>query len=332
MISRSSPVFYFIVEIQSDPSMVPKSIETVAEEKDQPSKIKAYFEVLRPINCVFGALTVLIGIINSANPVSTFSTSRGWFIGACGLIVYFFVAGASNLINDYFDIDIDKINRPNRPLPRGDISKETAMKYFLLLDMISLVLATAVGLFTPNPLLIPCSVAFFLFVGYAYARWGKPSGFPGNLMVGAAFSFGIPFGAFYFTSIWNIPLLIWFFFMTSAFLLVSRELVKGMEDMEGDRKFHIKTVANTSGTKIAALLSVIFSILAIVTFTVPAFGLIHSIAFDVFMIIGDLSVVTSVVLLLTGNESKQHQKRSSLMLKAGAFLGLVAYVLAPINF
>ena len=311
--------------------MVPKSKETTIEENNQPSNLKAYIEILRPVNCAFGALTVLIGIINSACPVSTFSTPGGWFIAICGLIVYFFVAGASNLINDYFDIEIDKINRPARPLPRGAISKAMAIRYFLLLDAIALVLAAIVGPFTPNPVLIPGSVAFFLFVGYAYARWGKPSGFPGNLMVGAAFSFGIPFGAFYFTSIWNIPPVIWFFFITSAFLLISRELVKGMEDIAGDRKFHIKTVANTSGITMAAIVSIVFSILAIITFTMPAFRLISSVLFDIFMILGDITAAVSIGFLLSRRASRQHQKYSSLMLKAGAFLGLFAYVLAPIH-
>ncbi|HME53965.1 MAG TPA: geranylgeranylglycerol-phosphate geranylgeranyltransferase [Candidatus Lokiarchaeia archaeon] len=311
--------------------MAPRNTEVTAEETHQPGKLKAYVEILRPVNCAFGALTVLIGIINSACPVSTFSSLEGWLVAICGLIVYFIVAGASNLINDYFDIDIDKINRPTRPLPRGAISKATAIRYFLLLDAIALVLAAIVGLFTPNPVLIPCSVAFFLFVGYAYARWGKPSGFPGNLMVGAAFSFGIPFGAFYFTSIWNIPALIWFFFITSAFLLISRELVKGMEDIEGDRKFNIKTVANTSGITMAAIVSIVFSVLAIITFTVPAIRLIHSLLFDIFMILGDIAAATSIGFLLSGHPSRHHQKLSSLMLKAGAFLGLIAYVLAPIH-
>jgi geranylgeranylglycerol-phosphate geranylgeranyltransferase len=311
--------------------MVPRSDETTAEKTNQPSKVKAYVEVLRPVNCVFGALTVLIGIINSACPASTFSTPTGWLVAICGLVVYFFVAGASNLINDYFDIDIDKINRPTRPLPRGAISKAMAIKYFMLLDTIALVLATFVGFFTPNPVLIPGSVAFFLFIGYVYARWGKPSGFPGNLMVGAAFSFGIPFGAFFFTSISNIPTIILFFFVTSAFLLISRELVKGMEDMEGDRKFHIRTVANTSGITTAASISIIFSILAIITFTLPAFRLINSLLFNIFMILGDVAVVASIGFLLSGRASQKHQKLSSLMLKAGAFLGLIAYVLAPIH-
>nr|MDO8085511.1 geranylgeranylglycerol-phosphate geranylgeranyltransferase [Candidatus Sigynarchaeum springense] len=307
--------------------------EVTTRKQSRDGAIQAYIEVLRPVNCVFGALTVLIGILNgvpkSALP-GLFVSQFGWPVVVGGLVVYFMVAGASNLINDIFDVDIDAINRPNRPLPRGAISKAAARRYFLILCSIATALSAVVGAFTPNPLLIPMSVAFFLFVGYVYARWGKPSGFPGNLMVGAAFSFGIPFGSFHVAGIMAIPVVIWFFFGTSAFLLISRELVKGMEDMEGDRKFNIKTVANTRGTQAAAAGSIAFSVLAIVTFTTPALSLISSIAFIVFVILGNAAVIASIALLLKGRDSKKNQKYSSLMLKAGAFLGLVAYVLAPL--
>ncbi|MBN2150321.1 MAG: geranylgeranylglycerol-phosphate geranylgeranyltransferase [Candidatus Lokiarchaeota archaeon] len=307
--------------------------EVTTRKQSRDGAFQAHIEVLRPVNCIFGALTVLIGILNGILPSrlpSLFASQAGWFVVVGGLVVYFFVAGASNLINDIFDVDIDAINRPNRPLPRGAITRAAARRYFLVLCAIATVLSAVVGAFTPNTLLVPLSVAFFLLVGYVYARWGKPSGFPGNLMVGAAFSFGIPFGSFHVSSVTAIPAVIWFFFGTSAFLLISRELVKGMEDMEGDRKFNIKTVANTRGTRAAAAGSVAFSALAIITFTAPAFSLISSVAFIVLMLLGDAAVAASMVLLLKGRDSRKNQKYSSLMLKAGAFLGLVAYVLAPL--
>ncbi|MEX2684539.1 MAG: geranylgeranylglycerol-phosphate geranylgeranyltransferase [Candidatus Sigynarchaeota archaeon] len=308
--------------------------EVKRSKQSRDGAFKAYIEVLRPVNCIFGSLTVLIGILNGIvrSRLGEFLASiQGLLVVIGGLVVYFFVAGASNLINDIFDVRIDAINRPGRPLPRGAISLVAARRFFLILCIIAIAMSVVVGLFTPNPLLIPFSVAFFLFVGYVYARWGKPSGFPGNLMVGAAFSFGIPFGSFHVAWITAIPVVIWFFFGTSAFLLISRELVKGMEDIEGDRKFNIKTVASTRGTKTATTGSIIFSVLALVTFTTPAFSLISSIAFITLMVLGDLAVLVSIMLLLKDRDSKKNQKYSSLMLKAGAFLGLVAYVLAPLG-
>lgn len=292
---------------------------------------KAWIEILRPVNCILGALTIIIGMLNHQDtPVASavFSSANGIILVMLGCGIYFITAGASNTINDYFDIEIDKINRPERPIPRGAISKAGALRYYLVLSASSLVLSAIVGYWTPNPLFIPLFNGLFLFVGFFYALKGKPSGFPGNIIVGISFSFGMPFGALFMIDILAIPSKVWFFFVTSSLLLISRELVKGMEDMEGDRQFRIKTVANTKGLKVASSMSIIFSILAIVSFTIPAFTLINRIPFMVFMVIGNCAVVGSIAFLLKGYETKGNQSRSSLMLKLGAFSGLIAYVLA----
>ncbi|MFX0102436.1 MAG: geranylgeranylglycerol-phosphate geranylgeranyltransferase [Candidatus Hodarchaeota archaeon] len=295
-------------------------------------ELKAYLEILRPVNCVIGAISALIGFLNAAYPLAaTFSTVNNWLLLIGVLVVYFFTAGASNLINDYFDLEIDKINRPERALPRGAISKEDAMKYFFLLCAISIGLSIVVGLFTPNPILIPVSNSFFLFVGYFYAWKGKKSGFPGNLIVGLSFPFGIPFGAMYIASIVNIAPKVWFFYATSAFGLISRELVKGMEDIEGDKKFNIKTIANTKGFKTAMVMSLVFSSCAILVFTLPAFLYDLGLPFIIFMMLGNAAVVGSMVLILKDRESKKNQKYASLLLKVGGFIGLVGYVFASFN-
>ena len=69
-----------------------------------------------------GGFTVIIGLLISHqetsfgqflhDPVNT-------FIAFAGFLIFFLVAGGTNTINDYFDLPIDKINRPNRPLSRG---------------------------------------------------------------------------------------------------------------------------------------------------------------------------------------------------------------------
>ncbi|MHA1680703.1 MAG: geranylgeranylglycerol-phosphate geranylgeranyltransferase [Promethearchaeota archaeon] len=295
--------------------------------------VKAYCEILRPVNCVFGGLTIVIGMLNFQDvPAASlvFSDIRMISLLLLGFLVYFITAGASNTINDYFDYEIDLINRPSRPLSRGAISRKTALNYYIILCLISFSLSLFVGLYTPNPAWIPFFNVIFQLVGFLYAWKGKPSGFPGNIMVGIAFSFGIPFGAMFITPITLIPQKIWFFFTTSTLLLVSRELVKGMEDMEGDRKFNIKTVANIKGEKTTAILSIIFSTCAILSFTSPAFFLIKSTWFTVIMLLGDVSVVASMLFLAIDYKSKKKQKYASLMLKIGAFLGLIAYVIASI--
>jgi geranylgeranylglycerol-phosphate geranylgeranyltransferase len=292
--------------------------------------LKAYFEILRPINCFFGSLTVFIGIINAYNSdVSLFFLNpKHILLLTGGILIFFLISGASNTINDIFDLEIDRINRPTRPIPRGAIKKSHALRYYVILVILAVLLSILTGSISVNFILIPLLTTFFAFTGFFYAWKGKALGLPGNIIVGVSYSFGIPFGSLFISQIQYIPAKIWFFFFTSMFLLISREIIKGMEDIEGDRKFKIKTVANTMGFKASAFFSTFFSVLAILTFTIPVFILKMSIYFAIFMIIGNIVVILSCVFLLIDLNNKKHQKKSSLLLKIGAFCGLMAYALA----
>jgi geranylgeranylglycerol-phosphate geranylgeranyltransferase len=193
---------------------------------------------------------------------------------------------------------------------------------------LAILLSILTGRISVNFILIPLLTGFFAFTGFYYAWKGKALGLPGNIIVGVSYSFGIPFGSLLISQIQYTPAKIWFFFFTSTFLLISREIIKGMEDIEGDRQFKIKTVANTMGFKASAIFSTFFSVSAILTFTIPVFILKMSIFFVIFMIIGNIVVVLSCVILLIDINDKIHQKKSSLLLKIGAFCGLIAYALA----
>ena len=79
--------------------------------------MNAYLEILRFGNAVMAAIAVILMM----------------FVGhyyelpiiLCALIV-FFATGAGNTINDVFDVKIDEVNKPHRPIPSGRISVENA--------------------------------------------------------------------------------------------------------------------------------------------------------------------------------------------------------------
>ena len=88
------------------------------------SLIFPYINILRPLNLIFAALSVVIVayLTDSLNQTS---------IIISGVMVVVSFAGASNILNDLLDINIDKKNKPNRPLPSGKISVWTALVYML---------------------------------------------------------------------------------------------------------------------------------------------------------------------------------------------------------
>ncbi|MBN1801178.1 MAG: geranylgeranylglycerol-phosphate geranylgeranyltransferase [Candidatus Lokiarchaeota archaeon] len=290
-------------------------------------KVKDIVEIMRPINDVMGSLTVIIGVLNTRMGIPD---TIVWINLIMGVLTYIFISGASMIINDIYDHQIDQINRPERPIPSGRISLKQAKILFVVMLVIGITFSFLNSLIIG---LIPINVivaAFFGFIGWLYAKWGKKSGFPGNILVGISFSIGLVYGAI--LNGYNIPLYILYFFLTSFFLLIAREIVKGCEDIEGDKIEGVKTLALTKGLKYALVISVICQILAIVFFILPIFTLIiNPMLFLLTMSFGLVVVCIALVLSLLSKLEKKEFSRISLFLKIGAFLGLLSFVCASIG-
>jgi geranylgeranylglycerol-phosphate geranylgeranyltransferase len=206
--------------------------------------IKDAIEILRPVNCLMGSLTVIIGLLNTRTGVllNLFAVNI-----ILGIIAYFFIAGSGMVINDIYDIEIDRINRPQRPIPRGSITLAQAKGLFLTYLIIGLIASVVNSIINLLGLLNVIIAAIFGLIGWIYAKWGKKSGFLGNIIVSVSFSIGLIYGAVLNSSI--VPIYIYFFFFTSFFLLLSREVIKGCEDVEGDKLQGVKTLAIKIGIK-----------------------------------------------------------------------------------
>ncbi|MFX1450789.1 MAG: geranylgeranylglycerol-phosphate geranylgeranyltransferase [Promethearchaeota archaeon] len=290
------------------------------------SLISASINIMRPINCIMGSLTVIIGLLNTRTGIPLNILIMNIVLG---VLTYFAVAASGMIINDIYDLEIDKINRPNRPLPRGELSLAQAKILFILTFGIGILLSVIHWLIFALSGLNVILVVFFGFIGWLYAAWGKKSGFYGNLMVAVSFSIGLIYGAV-LNSI-TIPAYIYYFFFTSFFLLLSREIVKGCEDIEGDKEEGVKTLAIKIGIKKATIFSIIFEIMAIIFFILPLFtDIINPTLFLISMIFGLADVAAAVVLSLRKNLEKKDFKKISLLLKVGALLGLVAFIFASI--
>ena len=292
-------------------------------------KLKNYIEIMRPVNCVMGGFTVVIGFLISHPELSFLSiiqNSSNIFLIIAGFLIFFLVAGGTNTINDYFDYDIDKINRPKRPIPRGDITRKQSIRYYIFLNLIALILAIIVGIITVNGILVPFVVLFFEFIGFFYSWKGKASGLPGNIMVGISSAVGFPFAALFITEIRDIPSLVWSIFIATSIYLTSREFVKGMQDVEGDRQFKIKTIANLYGYKVAMIFMMIFSFIGAVLFSLMIFFFEFNFWYVIFIIIADIIVIAANLLLISNTKDPDKQSKSSLLLKIAGVILILAFL------
>ena len=80
--------------------------------------LSAYVTIIRPANAVVSGITAIIAylIASGTNVFSAFAL----------FVIVTVICGAGNVLNDYFDRDIDKINRPDRPIPSGAVSPGNA--------------------------------------------------------------------------------------------------------------------------------------------------------------------------------------------------------------
>ena len=90
-------------------------------------KLTGFLQIIRPLNCLMMGFAVIVG----ASLVSTLNLTLNLLFG---FVTSFALTAASMVINDYYDREIDAINEPNRPIPRGDVSPKEALIFALILS------------------------------------------------------------------------------------------------------------------------------------------------------------------------------------------------------
>ncbi|WP_296873075.1 UbiA family prenyltransferase [uncultured Methanobrevibacter sp.] len=274
-----------------------------------------YLEILRPGNALMGAISIiLIAIIDKTISMPI----------VLAMITVFFETAAGNVINDYFDYNIDLVNKPERPIPSGRISLENGKRYAYLLFAAGTVCGFLISYLTANwiPFIIVLIADVVLYL-YAYKLKATP--LIGNLAVGFMTGFGFVFGGFTI----NNPSIV----MTSIFLgffafvmTTAREIIKDIEDVEGDRKDGARTLPILIGKKKPAILATILIIidcaLCPLLYIYHIFGVLYLVIIAVAVII----FIYSAILIMKSQEEPVAHK-SSKLLKIGMLIAFLSFAL-----
>lgn len=141
---------------------------------------------------------------------------------------------AGNLINDFFDVETDEVNRPERPIPSGRLKKKHALLISISLFLLSNILLAILDL---NLLKLGLAAAFLLII---YTPILKRRPLIGNITVSLLLSLTVIVGALAsgaFLDLRNSVLPASLIF----FLCLPREILKDGEDFIGDRKAGMRT-------------------------------------------------------------------------------------------
>lgn len=168
---------------------------------------------------------------------------RGWLIGPpAGLLEVAFlhlvaatvcIAAAGYIINDYYDVKIDLINRPGRVIVGRYLSRRQALVLYAVLNATGLLLTLRLG----YRVLIINTLAVFLL--WWYSNYLKRQPFWGNLTISllTALSLGV-LSVYYHQHLSEIRMYALFAFSLSLI----REIIKDMEDVRGDGSFGCLTI------------------------------------------------------------------------------------------
>ena len=287
-------------------------------KKNREKNMNPYIEILRPGNALMGAISiVLVALIDKTFTIPVI----------LAMIAVFFETAAGNVINDYFDYNIDLINKPERPIPSGRISLKNGRNYGYLLFLAGTICGFLISYITNN--WIPFAIVLLAdIVLYLYAYKLKSTPLIGNLTVGFMTGFGFVFGGFSINNpdiiMTSIYLGFFAFVMTTA-----REIVKDIEDMEGDKADGARTLPILIGAKKPAILSAILiivdSALCPLLYFYNIFGMLY------------LPVITIAVILflycaitILKSQERATAAKVSKYLKIGILIAFISFVFGSI--
>lgn len=270
-----------------------------------------YIKLTRPLNCLITALVVLVGGVISS---SQNSIEINLILAS---VVAAIVAASGNVINDIFDIEIDKIAHPDRPLASGKLKIIEAKIFYIVL----IIIAISISLILSNQLLIITVFAISLL--YLYSFILKKIPLLGNVVIALLTALAFLFGGIAVNNISGaiIP-------GSFAFLInLIRELVKDAEDYEGDQTYSVNTFPIKFGMKRTKQITLTISIVLIALTFYPFVERIYKIEYFVVVMI----IVNPILLYsqkkLFQNDDKKNFQRISSILKLNMIFGLIAIYL-----
>lgn len=188
-----------------------------------------YIKIIRPGNFIFVGLCILFGALYPDFRIFEIDIRL-----ISGLLSGMLIAAGGYVVNDYYDLEIDLINKPGRVLPSGKMSRSTALYYSIGLFIVGIIL----GYFTGS---VICLLLAFInsTLLFLYASIFKRQVITGNLLVAYASGSAFIYGGVITDNLSNSLIIAVFAF----FYTFLREIVKAMEDKKGDQENGAITVA-----------------------------------------------------------------------------------------
>lgn len=313
--------------------------------------IKPYLQLLRVGNLTFVAILLYVMEKWVATPLlqlEQFGELMPWWILTLLIVSVVGIAAGGYVINDYFDVKIDRINRPDNLVVTRIISRDAAMNLFYGFTAVGVIAGTVVAWWAHSWTLL------FTYVVIPGLLWFYSASYKrmfliGNLVVAFASAI-VPLlvaiaNADYLHHLYQNALAyspiigelyVWTGgFAAFAFLLtLVREIVKDIEDIEGDREMECRTLPIVWGDKVAKiiatlLLMAIAILIVYMLFAVLPFSHEWKSLPTRYVVFGLIVPILCSIVLLWAANSRTEYHRVQTIIKFAMFMGMLfSYVIA----
>ena len=270
-----------------------------------------YLALTRPGNMILTAIAVIAGSFIAAGPEIMDFQIEVAICCVCSMIL----VGGGNALNDYNDRETDKENHPERPIPSGSISADTASIYAQAL-LGSGLLILLFALENKMPFVIAL-IGILLLT--AYENGLKATGISGNitvgLMSGAVFLFaGMAV---------NDPGPTLWMFGLAVLATITREIIKDIQDLEGDRDR--RTLPASIGIENSMRVAILFLLIAI-GLSYTAMDQFDGMASNAYL--GGITLANGTMLFGIYNAKQEDYFGGQKNLKQGMGIAMLAFIAA----
>ena len=270
-----------------------------------------YLALTRPGNMILTAIAVIAGSFIAAGPEIMDFQIEVAICCVCSMIL----VGGGNALNDYNDRETDKENHPERPIPSGSISADTASIYAQAL-LGSGLLILLFALENKMPFVIAL-IGILLLT--AYENGLKAAGISGNitvgLMSGAVFLFaGMAV---------NDPGPTLWMFGLAVLATITREIIKDIQDLEGDRDR--RTLPASIGIENSMRVAILFLLIAI-GLSYTAMDQFEDVASNAYL--GGITLANGTMLFGIYNAKQEDYFGGQKNIKLGMGIAMLAFIAA----
>jgi len=270
-----------------------------------------YLALTRPGNMILTAIAVIAGSFIAVGPEIMDFQIEVAICCVCSMML----VGGGNALNDYNDRETDKENHPERPIPSGSISADTASVYAQALIGSGLMILLF-ALDNKMPFVIAL-IGIILLI--AYENGLKAAGILGNITVGLMSGAVFLFAGM---AVNNPGPTLWMFGL-AVLATITREIIKDIQDLEGDRDR--RTLPASIGIKNSRRVAILFLLIAI-GLSYTAMDQFDGVASNAYL--GGITLANGTMLFGIYNAKQEDYFGGQKNIKQGMGIAMLAFIAA----